>query len=177
MLNRVNRLAFALCGLLLMTAPTFAQTFEPVTFDNCGMTMTVDAPPERAITMNQAATEVMLALGLEDQMVGTAYIDDAILPQFTEAYAAIPVLSDQYPSQEVLFASELDFVYGSYSSAFGDEAAGAREVLAELDIHSYVSPMACADRSLRPAVVTFDDIFGEIRDIGTIFGVSDRAEA
>ena len=61
-------------------APAGDSSF-PVTIKNCGRTTTYDAPPQRAVTMNQAATEIMLALGLADQMVGTAYLDDAILPQ------------------------------------------------------------------------------------------------
>ena len=148
----------------------------PVTIENCGVEATYDAPPESAITMNQGATEVMLALGLEEQMTGTAYLDDAILPQYEDAYATIPVLSDTYPSQEVLFGAAPDFVYGSYSSAFGEAAAGPREQLAELGIGSYVSPVACADRSLRPETVTIEDVYAEIRDVGAIFGVADRAE-
>lgn len=128
--------------LLLLSVPvTFAQDAGPfpVTIENCGVEATFDAPPERAITMNQGATEIMLALGLEDHMTGTAYLDDVILPEFEDAYESIPVLSDTYPSQEVLFGSDPDFIYGSYSSAFGEEAAGPREQLAELSIGSYVS--------------------------------------
>ncbi len=164
---------------LLFTSVANAQDEAafPVTIENCGVEATFDVPPERAVTMNQGATEIMLALGLEDHMNGTAYLDDAILPEFEDAYESIPVLSDTYPSQEVLFGSDPDFIYGSYSSAFGEEAAGPREQLAELSIGSYVSPMACADRSLRPEVVTIEDVYGEIRDIGAIFGVTDRAEA
>lgn len=175
--GRLRILLLVLLTQIAFVIPLQAQDYEPVTLENCGFESSYTTPPERAVTMNQAATEVMLALGLEDRMVGTAYLDDQILPQFEEAYTSVPVLSDQYPSQEILFAADPDFVYGSYSSAFGEEAAGSREMLAELEIGSYVSPMACADRSLRPEVVEFDDIFGEIRDIGAIFGVSDRAEA
>ncbi|PIE79997.1 MAG: putative F420-0 ABC transporter substrate-binding protein [Chloroflexi bacterium] len=149
----------------------------PVTIDNCGLSITYDAPPEHAVTMNQAATELMLALGLEDKMVGTAYIDDEILPEYADAYASVPVLSDKYPSQEVLFASEPDFVYGVYRSAFGDEAAGSREELNGLGIGSYLSEVACEDEALRPDKATFDTVYDEIRNIGLIFGVEDRAEA
>lgn len=149
----------------------------PVTLENCGFEASFDEPPASAITMNQGATEIMLALGLEERMTGTAYLDDVILPQFEEAYASIPVLSDTYPSQEVLFGADPDFVYGSYSSAFGEAAAGPREQLAELGIGSYVSPVACADRSLRPQTVTIEHVYGEVRDIAAIFGVDDRAEA
>ncbi|MXX36547.1 MAG: ABC transporter substrate-binding protein [Gemmatimonadetes bacterium] len=70
------------------------KTEYPLTIDNCGLTYTYDAPPERGITMNQASTEVMLVLGLADKMVGTAYMDDEILPS----------LAEEYPSQEILFA-------------------------------------------------------------------------
>ncbi len=50
------------------------------------MTLTYERAPEHAVTMNQAPTEVLLALGLQDKMAGTAYIDDAILPEFEESY-------------------------------------------------------------------------------------------
>ncbi|HEX5692855.1 MAG TPA: helical backbone metal receptor, partial [Roseiflexaceae bacterium] len=35
----------------------------PLTVENCGVSQTFSAPPQRAVAMNQAATEVMLALG------------------------------------------------------------------------------------------------------------------
>ncbi|NJO82196.1 MAG: ABC transporter substrate-binding protein [Blastochloris sp.] len=171
-------IVFVVIFILLTCAIVSAQEDEfPLVIDNCGFEVTYQAPPEKAVTMNQAATEIMLALGLEDKLVGTAYLDDIILPEFEEAYNSVPVLAVEYPSQEVLFGAEPDFVYGSYSSAFGDEAAGSRESLLELGIGSYVSPVACEDRSLRPENLTIDDVFGEIRDIGRIFGVEDRAEA
>lgn len=149
----------------------------PVTIENCGLAITYDAAPQRAVTMNQAATEIMLALGLETHMAGTAYMDDEILPDLADAYAGVPVLADEYPSQEVLFNAEPDFVYGVYNSAFGDEAAGPRPELLDLGIDSYLSEVACADESLRPEKATFEVVFDEIRDIGAIFGVADRAEA
>lgn len=149
----------------------------PVTIECCGIETTYDAPPQRAVTMNQAATEIMLALGLETQMVGTAYLDDAVLPQYPAAYETVPVLAEEYPSQEILFGVEPDFIYGSYRSAFDDEAAGPRAELAELEIHSYLSVASCEEAALRPEKVTFATLFDEITDIGRIFGVQDRAEA
>jgi iron complex transport system substrate-binding protein len=149
----------------------------PVTISNCGVATTYDAPPTRAVTMNQGATEIMLALGLQNAMVGTAYLDDAILPAFQAAYDSIPVLAVEYPAQEVLLAAEPDFVYGAYASAFAAEAAGPRSDLAALGINSYLSSVACDDLSLRPAKTTFDTMFAEIADIGRIFGVTDRAQA
>lgn len=149
---------------------------DPFTLENCGLSYTYETSPKRAVTMNQGATEIMLALGLAGKMVGTAYLDDKILPEYQAAYQKIPVLAKEYPSQEVLFAAEPDFVYGAYSSAFEAEAAGSREELLKVGIASYVSPAACADKALRPNVVTIDTVYGEIRDMGQIFDVADRAE-
>merc|ERR1719253_2052886 len=68
--------------------------------------------------MNQGATEFLLAMGLEDSMVGTAYLDDAIWPAFEDAYNSIPVLSDSYPDEDTIMMADPDFIVGSYNSAF-----------------------------------------------------------
>ncbi len=152
-------------------------TAFPFTIENCGLTYTYETPPQRAVTMNQASTEIMLALGLEESMVGTAYLDDEILPALDAAYRSVPILAEKYPAQEVVFASEPDFVYGAYRSAFGDEAAGSRAKLAELGINSYLSTAACEDEALRPSEVTMETVYAEIRDIAAIFGVPERGES
>lgn len=167
----------ATAGSVGATTPddSAAATF-PVTIENCGIESTYDAPPTSAVTMNQSATEVMLSLGLADSMVGTAYLDDEILPELADAYAEVPVLvEDDYPSNEVFLDTEPDFVYAAYNSAFTPEAAGDRAELAGLDVASYLSVDACPDRADSEAL-TIDDVFQEIRDIAAIFGVPERAE-
>jgi iron complex transport system substrate-binding protein len=44
---------------------------------------------------------MMLALGLGKHMLGTAYLDNPILPEYQQAYSQIPVLSQKYPSRKV----------------------------------------------------------------------------
>ncbi|MEU6206587.1 ABC transporter substrate-binding protein [Micromonospora musae] len=148
----------------------------PVTLTNCGTPVTVTTTPKRAVTLNQPATEIMLALGLADRMVGTAYLDDTVLPAYAAGYASVPVLSKEYPSKEKLLEAEPDFVYASFDSGFGDEGVGDRSDLAELGIGTYLSPAGCAKQH-RPAKLTVEHVFAEIRDIAAIFGVPDRAEA
>ena len=97
---------------LLTHSPTPAASAAPVTIENCGVTTTYAQAPRRAVTLNQHATEVMLSLGLADRMVGTAYMDDTILPELAEAYAGVPVIAEEYPSKEVLLAAQPDFVFG-----------------------------------------------------------------
>lgn len=142
----------------------------PVTIDNCGVTTTYDAPPKRAVAMNQHATEVMLALGLADSMVGTAWLDDKVLPEYAAAYRKIPVLAEEYPSLEKLVETEADFVYGGFASTFDEREGRSRQVLASAGINSYLNVEACVDRA------TMSTVDAEVRAIGKIFGVSERAE-
>ena len=165
--------------------PTEVAAFTPVTIEVCATTsgsdsdisvstlsFTYDEPPKRAVTLNQHATEIMLALGLEERMVGTAYIDDEILKEYQEVYNKVAVLADEYPSREVLLSVEPDFVYGGFSSAFRDTAAGPQEQLKSLGIGSYLTSAIC-----RESADSLDDVYTDIRNIAKIFGVVDRGEA
>ncbi|BCL18040.1 ABC transporter substrate-binding protein [Micromonospora sagamiensis] len=163
------------CGTGDDSTPAAPESAAAVEMTNCGTPVRVAAPPRRAVTMNQPATEIMLALGLADRMAGTAYLDDAILPEYAAPYASVPVLAEKYPAKEKLLEAEPDFVYGSFHSAFGDEGAGDRTELARLGIGTYLSPAGCPAPH-RPAKLTIDHVFGEIRDVAAIFGVPDRAE-
>ena len=166
-------------------SPRASASYAPVTIEACATTIgsdediststisfTYEKPPTKAVTMNQHATEVMLALGLEDHMLATAYIDDAILPEYLAAYEGIPVIADEYPSKEVLLSVEPDFVYGGFSSAFGLESAGSQRDLKDLGIGSYLTTAICEGTA-----DTMGDVYADILDIGKIFGVAARAEA
>lgn len=121
---------------------------------------------------------MLFSLGLEDRMIGTAFMDDPILPQFEEVHASVPVLSeDFYASKEVILAAEPDFIYSSYWGAFHEMTGGERAELQALGINTYVVSNKCFDESQRPEEVTFDTLFEEIRTLGRIFAVEDRAEA
>ncbi|WP_400164186.1 ABC transporter substrate-binding protein [Brevibacillus sp. TJ4] len=163
-------LTLAACSKEVQPQPSQPAAGEPVTIETNGMTIAYPQAPQRAVTLNQHVTEVMLALGLEDKMVGTAYLDDAILPQWEEAYAKIPVLSDKYPNKEVLMAAEPDFVYAGWKSGFGDQGVGTMEELEQMGIKPYLH------MSSNMTGPTMDDVFADIRNIGRIFRIDDRAE-
>ncbi|MFI6763105.1 ABC transporter substrate-binding protein [Micromonospora sp. NPDC050417] len=154
-------------------APSGTPSATTVTLTNCGVPVQFAQPPSRVVTMNQAATEIMLALGLQDRMIGTAYLDDAILPEYAAAYQKIPVLAKEYPSKEKLIEAAPDFVYASFASAFSDEGIGERDTYTSLNVGTYLSPAGCP-KETRPSPLTIDDVYGEIRDIAAIFGVPER---
>ncbi|WP_106400205.1 ABC transporter substrate-binding protein [Actinocorallia populi] len=143
----------------------------PVTVENCGMTTTYERPPRRAVTMNQHVTEVLLALGLEKSMAGTAFLDDAVLPEYEAAYKGIKVVADEYPSYETLLSAEPDFVYGGFTSAFDEKEGRSRERLADAGIDTRLDIEACPS-----GPVTMETLDREIRDVAEVFGVPERGE-
>ncbi|MFI6908359.1 ABC transporter substrate-binding protein [Nonomuraea sp. NPDC050394] len=143
----------------------------PVTIDNCGVKTTYERPPARAVSLNQHATEVLLALGLEKSMVGTGYLDDKILPEYQAAYDSVKVLSKEYPAYEALLAQEPDFVYGGFASTFDEKQGRSRDALTKAGINSYLNVEECAK-----GPVTMELIDQEIHNVAKIFGVPGRAE-
>ncbi|MFJ2646336.1 ABC transporter substrate-binding protein [Streptomyces sp. NPDC087420] len=143
----------------------------PYTVTNCGVTTTYQAPPKQVVTMNQHATEVMLALGLQKSLAGTAYLDDKILPAYAKAYADVPVLAKEYPSKEKLLAADPDFVYGGYSSAFDAGDGRSRDALKNSGVNTRLNLENCTTGK-----TTLDDVYQEVREVGRTFGVPDRAE-
>lgn len=157
------------------TAARVAGADYPVTVTSCGQRIEVAAQPTEAITLNQGATEVVLALGLGDQLAGTAYLDDEIPERWQDAYDEVPVLSQEYPTNEELLAAGPDFVYASYASAFEPKVAGSQQDLADDGVASYLSPYGCPDEGDRPEP-SFDAVWQEVADVALAFGHPERAE-
>lgn len=181
---RAAAAALALSSVLLTTgcgssdetdgdgkATAAAPAGFPVTVDNCGVRTTYDEPPSRVVTIHQHPAELMLALGLKDRMVGTAFPDSAVLPELKKDYEAIPELAEREPSFETVLDAEPDFVYGGYGSAFDEKEGRSREAFADAGIDTYLNREYCGKKK-----VTMRDTYAEIRTIGTIFGVPDRAD-
>ena len=143
---------------------------EAVTIENEGMTITYEDAPTKAVSLNQHVTEIMLALGLEDSMVGTAYLDDEIYEPLQAAYEEVPVLAEQYPSKEQIISVEADFLYGGWASAFNEKNIATREESKDLEIDSYLQ-----SSSVKVAP-TLGDIQNDIKNIASIFRVDDRGE-
>lgn len=106
-------------------------------------------------------------------MAGTAYLDDQVSDQWSEAYESVPVLAKEYPTREKFLQAAPDFAYASYSSAFESKAVGTRSELKSDGITSFVSPFGCPDEKDRPEA-TFEAAWDEVEDVAAIFGVPDR---
>ncbi|WP_421702587.1 ABC transporter substrate-binding protein [Aliiroseovarius sp.] len=159
-------------GLVAATAQA-----DPVTVQSCGVEYTFQEAPARAITLNQQATEVMLALGLEGSMVGTAYLDDEIPAQWKDAFGTVPVLAEKYPAAEVVLANEPDFLFAGFGSAFSEDNLGAAQKWHDLGVGTYLVDASCGDAHPKNVPLTIEPILKDIGTIGQIFSVEDRAEA
>ncbi len=149
---------------------TTAAVF-PVVLDNCGTQVTVPTPPERIVTVKSSMTELVLALGAGDRLVGTAFSDGPLPEDLADAPGAdAPVLSERVPSPEVVLETEPDLVLAGWESVFSADGAGERPALEDLGINTYVAPSACKDPAYQPDPLTFDDVFAGITEAGAVLG-------
>ncbi|MGY0055229.1 ABC transporter substrate-binding protein [Streptomyces sp. LZ34] len=155
----------------------------PVTLDNCGQKVHVDEPPQRAVSLNQGTTEIMLSLGLADRMVGTATWTDPVAKGLEKANAKVKRLSDNAPSFEKVLDTEPDFVASSFASTLGKGGVAPRKEFDKLGVATYLSPSDCVGKDnsgdgdgARTEPLTMDAVYGEVTDLARIFGVQERGE-
>lgn len=142
-----------------------------LSLENCGVDVTFAEPPQRVVAIKSTSTEMMLALGVGDRIVGTAFQDGPVPDEWAADAAGIPSISDFMPSEEAVLELEPDLVYSGWESAFAADATGERAELASLGVASYVQPAACRTADV-PGKLTFDEVFREIQEAADIFGVS-----
>lgn len=159
---------------------------DAVTVDNCGIEVAVDSPPERVYAAYQPAIEIAHALGISDRLVETAFLDSQVLPEYAEAQQQVQYV-ERLPSREALLATGPDFILSGYNNVFtedgaGDTSFGTRASLAELGIQTWILSPLCpsadglSDEAIDPASVRVETIFDDLRDLGTLFDVEERAD-
>ncbi|WP_430647178.1 putative F420-0 ABC transporter substrate-binding protein [Agromyces sp. GXS1127] len=161
-------------GYVPLAEATDAAGF-PVTVDNCGTEVTFESAPERVVTIKSSTLELLLALGLEDRIVGAAFTDGPVPDEVADAAAGIETLSDKVPSQEATLAAEPDLVFAGWESNLTAEGAGDRATLEQLGVRTYVAPAACKAEGYMPDPLTFDGVFADFEEAGEIFGATDAA--
>lgn len=158
-------------------------TAYPLTVVNCGQELTFDAAPQRAVSLDQDSTEILLSLGLEDRMVGTASWTDPVLENLAEANDTVPRLAEEAPTYEVVMGADPDFVTASHGRHYAEGGVAERARFAETGIGAYLAPTDCdGDISIngggtRTQALTIDSLYQAIRELATIFDVQSRGEA
>ncbi|MGW8747766.1 ABC transporter substrate-binding protein [Streptomyces sp. NPDC055794] len=155
----------------------------PRTVRDCGREVEVAAPPQRAVSLNQGTTEILLSLGLADRMAGTATWTDPVMKGLEKANAGVPRLSDDMPSFETVLDAEPDFVAASFASTLGTGGVATPEQFHELGVPAYLSPSDCVGKDnsgdgdgVRSEPFTMDTVYREVRDLARLFDVEERGE-
>lgn len=178
---------------LLIAAPVFAQTEAsgkseyPLTIDNCGHELTFEAPPQRAVTLGQNSTEILLSLGLAERMAGSAVWVSPVAEALESANASVPRLSEGVPGFETVVSRRPDLVVAQFQADVGPKGrVASRAQFEDLGIATYLSPTDCAARVMsdatnldgaRTRLFTTELVYREIRELAAIFDVSERGEA
>lgn len=162
------------------TVSTAGGTTYPLTVQNCGVTTVFDTAPSRVVSLDQDSTEILLSLGLQDRVVGTASWTDPVRDNLAEANASVPRLADNAPTYEVVMDVEPDLVTASFGRHFKQGGVAERARFAETSTASYLSPTDCEqDRSInggnkRTTALTMDSLYQEITELAAIFDVNER---
>ncbi len=140
--------------------------YAPLTFDNYGREVVITKKPTKVLTLGPNATELFIALGLTDYVIGNSLDNHSrgALPEYEEDYAKIPELTYGSATREAVTTSGADFIYG-IDWEFGGEGLDVEE-LEGFGIATYMN-----------SATTLEEIYQEILDIGKIFEIEDIAEA
>ncbi|MFL6121868.1 ABC transporter substrate-binding protein [Actinophytocola sp.] len=158
----------------------------PVTITNCGKKYTYTRAPSRVVVMNGgsvAEVSSLLALGLGDRIIANAQSYGASeVPGRVDAIAKLPTggikLNDMMDiPREAMIGLAPDFVISTYDGGFRAESGFAtREDLAAIGANTYSPESTCGDVGTVSGTPSIEDSYRLLRDLGKIFGVSDRAE-
>lgn len=181
-ISAVAALAFPFA--ISLSSAHAAPTKYPLTLDNCGVEITFEKAPERAVALGQNSAEILLMLGVEDHMVGTAFWPSKVLPELAEANSKVKQLSQEIPTFESILAERPDFVAAQLAHLLGpDSKVAKREDFANLKIPTYIAPGLCATNrnsgdvhGARDKLWSMDLLYQEIDELSQIFDVADRGQ-
>ncbi|MEU9106085.1 ABC transporter substrate-binding protein [Streptomyces xanthophaeus] len=154
--------------------PAATATAGAASLTSCGRPLSFDAPPRRAVALDQSSTEILLELGLQDRMAGTANVKTKIPPEYQDSYAKVPVLSPKIATGEQLRAATPDFVVAGSADLYTGDRAGTREELGALKVPTFVSAVDCPDQN-EAGRTPFDLLFADYENLGKVFGAEERA--
>lgn len=164
-------------SLAVLAVSASAAMAYPVTVQSCGRNVTFETAPARAVSNDVNLTEMMLVLGLAERMVGYTGISGwkTLDEDMRKDVAELPELSAKYPTKEVLAGAEADFFFAGWN--YGMKVGGevTPETLTPLGILTYELTESCIHIGPKPKA-SMEDMYTDILNLGTIFGVSAKAE-
>lgn len=161
----------------VLTSAASASGF-PVTIQSCDREVTFEAAPVRAISNDVNLTEMMLALGLNENMAGYTGVSDwkTLDETLREGVGQLPELSTNYPTKEVLLGADADFYFAGWNYGMRVGGEVTPETLGEFGIKVYELTESCIHIMDKPKA-SIDDMYNDLLNLGRIFGVAEQAQA
>ncbi|AZE15112.1 iron complex transport system, periplasmic substrate-binding component [Pseudomonas chlororaphis subsp. aureofaciens] len=175
-LNSLFRSSLCLALSLLAGQACAEATRYPLTVHSCNREVTFKEAPKHALSHDINMTQMMLALGLKSRMVGYSGISGwkAVTPEMRTILDGLPELAAKYPSVETLLDANVDFFFAGWD--YGMRVGGdlTPQTLTPLGINVLELTESCAFVMKRPPA-SLDDTYNDLRNLGQIFDVQDRA--
>ncbi|EHQ91043.1 ABC transporter substrate-binding protein [Desulfosporosinus youngiae] len=161
------------------TSSQASQTadFKPFVIQNYNRQLAIEKVPQAVFAVSTPNTEILMALGLKDKIVGVApgVSEVDILPQFQDAYNSLNRLEGKlirghnYPSFEAVVGTNPDFIYGTSFSVGNAGNITSLDNITKTGITTFISkPTDMLNAGM-------DDVYEEILTIGRIFAVETQA--
>ncbi|RZS36785.1 iron complex transport system substrate-binding protein [Herbihabitans rhizosphaerae] len=169
------------CGAQIAPASTTPASGYPVTVRNCGADVRFDRAPSRVVANDIGITEIMFALGLADRMAG--YTVDhgqdrgiASSPWRADFERVKRVAEDV--ALEPVQGVNADMVFAGWNYGFRETTGFTPDRLRSLGIASYLLTESCRNGTgnQRGIMPPLEALYTDLRNLGTIFGVRDRAD-
>ncbi|MCA0158589.1 ABC transporter substrate-binding protein [Tsukamurella sp. M9C] len=169
------------CGATVEEAAPSASSGRPATVTNCGAPLTVPGPPSRVVVNDTGTAEILFALGLTDRIVGYTTYDGKHVDYNTSPWKAdfdrAPSLGTAF-TRETIQAARPDFVFAGWNYGFKETTGVTPDWIREIGAVPYQLTEACrqAGSTKRGIMPPLDALFADLTNLGTLFGVPERAE-
>ena len=137
------------------------------------VSVTFENAPQRIVSTQLSITELLLQLGLKDKIVGIMDNDNPVDDKLQAELSSLKSLGYKSTiSKEAIISVDPDIVMGKSTLMFTDKAIGTVENYLDqgINVYTLLSSADVVDQSL-------DNIINDIRTVGLIFDVQDKADA
>lgn len=150
---------------------TAAAAIYPVTVERCGRTFTYDKAPERILLGWGPSVATLDALGTADRAYG--YLSGSLAKPPSTSAGLTQVSPDFVAAREVVVAARPDLLLvNDENQVAGEQGGPSYDDLDSAGANVFVLGDYCQGK---PAPTTVDAVYRDVRDLGAILGVPDRA--
>lgn len=140
--------------------------------DNCGRTVSLDAPAKKVVTIHPAMTEMVVAAGGKESLIGQMWTKVGYPNgEYQADVKGVKEISDKMASREKIQELKPDLIVASGDFWFDGKRMDKIEDLKKAGIAVFINSSACGDTSK----ASVNDAFGDLENLGKLLGKSKQA--